>query len=659
MSLVPWLILIGGVHMNMVAKSTGHSIRMAHLFYALTFVMILYSSFLTRSGVLGDTSVHAFTEMGLEWQLIILMSGMALIWLIPFLAQFRSIPSPKKEEKTYSREFWMFIGSLVLLFSAVIITFTTSIPVYNKIVDAAGALFGQDYSSLHRTAPLDPIDHYNRYQIWVALLIAMLSGIAQLLRYRGVAWKNYAARFTRHLGLSAALGAGLFLLTYQVIKPAFWPYIALLFALSFGIMTNAVYLLRVIRGNLRLGTSALAHMGFAIMIIGSVASGLNKQIISSNPFAMAGLGQFSEKDLLENIILLRDEPMYMNGYDVTYVGDTLRGLTRTFFINFKRQGEDGDTREDFDLDPNVLYSKDFSEVRVSNPSTKHYLTRDIFTHITSLPPSEMGLTARQSIEDSLRFEEYTVSLRDTIYTSKSYGVLQHIKLHPTHPEYERDSNDITIGLVVDFYRLGTDEVWRAEPMICLRGNLVYNFADQIDDLGIRIQLTNQAFEQLFVEEVDLSYEALKFRRGDTHEYKGYEITFVDFDRDPSHPSYQPGPQDLAVGAHFRIVNAMDTFTVDPIYVIRNYQPYNLKDLVPDLGLVFRFTHIDPNTETVTLEVAEQNFDAIRVEIAEQVPRSDYLVLQAIVFPGIKLFWLGSVMMLLSIFLAMWHRIRRS
>ena len=32
--------------------------------------MIVYSTLLTRSGILGDTSAHAFTEMGLEWQLI-------------------------------------------------------------------------------------------------------------------------------------------------------------------------------------------------------------------------------------------------------------------------------------------------------------------------------------------------------------------------------------------------------------------------------------------------------------------------------------------------------------------------------------------------------------------------------------------------------------
>jgi cytochrome c-type biogenesis protein CcmF len=70
MSLVPWLVLIAGIHANLIAKQTGHSIKSTYIFYLLAFILIVYSTFLTRSGVLGDTSVHAFTEMGLEAQLI-------------------------------------------------------------------------------------------------------------------------------------------------------------------------------------------------------------------------------------------------------------------------------------------------------------------------------------------------------------------------------------------------------------------------------------------------------------------------------------------------------------------------------------------------------------------------------------------------------------
>jgi cytochrome c-type biogenesis protein CcmF len=63
-SLVPWLLLIAGMHTMVIYKATGHSLRASYLFAFLTFIFILYSTFLTRTGVLGDTSVHAFTEAG-------------------------------------------------------------------------------------------------------------------------------------------------------------------------------------------------------------------------------------------------------------------------------------------------------------------------------------------------------------------------------------------------------------------------------------------------------------------------------------------------------------------------------------------------------------------------------------------------------------------
>ena len=63
-SLVPWLILIAGLHTMVIYKATGHSLRASYLFAILSFVFILYSTFLTRTGILGDTSVHAFAESG-------------------------------------------------------------------------------------------------------------------------------------------------------------------------------------------------------------------------------------------------------------------------------------------------------------------------------------------------------------------------------------------------------------------------------------------------------------------------------------------------------------------------------------------------------------------------------------------------------------------
>ena len=203
-SLVPWLVLLAGIHTNLVAKNTNHSVRTTYIFYLLSFIMVLYSTFLTRSGVLGETSVHAFTEMGLEWQLLIFISTFILLPLILMIGRYKQIPSPEKEEATASKEFWMFIGSLVLLFSGLLITGSTSLPVFNKIVQ----YFDPIYEGRVIT---DPVEHFNKYQLWIAVFIGLLSGVSQFLRYRGANWKANRKKFTAHTLISLGVAA---LLTY-------------------------------------------------------------------------------------------------------------------------------------------------------------------------------------------------------------------------------------------------------------------------------------------------------------------------------------------------------------------------------------------------------------------------------------------------------------
>ncbi|MBC7884098.1 MAG: hypothetical protein H7X99_01385, partial [Saprospiraceae bacterium] len=59
----------------------------------------------------------------------------------------------------------------------------------------------------------------------------------------------------------------------------------------------------------------------------------------------------------------------------------------------------------------------------------------------------------------------------------------------------------------------------------------------------------------------------------------------------------------------------------------------------------------------TFKIAKDNRKTakIKIAVAKDVPRNDYLILQATVFPGINLFWLGSIMMMVGLFIASWAR----
>jgi cytochrome c-type biogenesis protein CcmF len=668
MSLVPWLILIAGIHTNLIARNTGHSIRSTYVYYLLTFVFIVYSTFLTRSGVLGETSVHAFTEMGLEAQLVAFILFFLALSAVLFGVRFRGVTSPPKEEATPSKEFWMFIGSLVLLFSGLIITASTSLPVYNKIREFFDPLF-------QGRVITDPIPHYNKYQIWIAVFIGLLSGGAQYLRYREFNFSKYAPKFLSHTGIALALSGLLSYLTTLWIDVVAWQYLVLLFFGWFTIVANADYLITFAKGNLKTAGSSMAHIGFGLMIVGILASGLNQEVISRNSFVMEGLIEgASNEQLRRNVLLFQGNPMIIGEYEATYVKDTIDVLTRTYTVNYKRRNQAGEVVEEFDLHPNVLYDKSFTKIAASNPSTKRYWDRDIFTHIASLPQVEIDLDFRRQREDSLNYRllrlpiGQAATLRDTVDLSsvdtsviKTYRVaLRELDRAPNHPEYHPDPEDITLGATVEIRREGDDSTYVVHPMLALRGQLVYSYPAQINDLGVKVRLEDSVFETVFGAEERLDYQTFSFKRGEEATLNGYRIQFVGFNREPEHPNYRPVEGDIAVSAMIA-VQAPDgqVYGAQPVYLIRDSRPLNLKDEVPAAGLHFRFVGIDPQTETIELLAAQSPPEArlIPVEVATNSLRSDYIVLEAIVFPGINLFWLGSTMMMIGLFMGMFYRLR--
>jgi hypothetical protein len=82
--------------------------------------------------------------------------------IILLLARWRSLPRSSADEAFSSREFWLVIGSLVLLISAVQISFSTSIPVLNKLIGPDGLvpILGEAMAP-----PTDVFRHYHSIQI--------------------------------------------------------------------------------------------------------------------------------------------------------------------------------------------------------------------------------------------------------------------------------------------------------------------------------------------------------------------------------------------------------------------------------------------------------------------------------------------------------------
>ena len=153
-------------------KNSKAGLKLSVVLVLTVFILILYSTFLTRSGVLGDASVHSFTDLGLSGQLLIYLLFFTLSAILLVAMRWKEIPSTEKEVSTYSKEFWIFIGAFILCLMGFQVLVPTSIPAYNKLLEMVGI-----QSNL--APPANQIEFYSKIQLWFAVAVAILSGTGQ------------------------------------------------------------------------------------------------------------------------------------------------------------------------------------------------------------------------------------------------------------------------------------------------------------------------------------------------------------------------------------------------------------------------------------------------------------------------------------------------
>lgn len=647
-SLVPWLFLMAGVHTNLIANKTGHSYRSTYIYYLLAFIFVIYSTFLTRSGILGETSVHAFTTMGLETQLVAFIVFSLLLGSYKLIKANHSIPKKEKEEDILSREFWMFIGALVFLFSGLLMTISTSLPVYNKLMEL------WDPNFIGKVIE-DQVEHHNRFQIWIGIFIALLSGLSILLRYNAFNWDSYKQKFTKHIGLIIVVSVLLTLvISNQLIQPT-WPQNLLLFGGIFTIFCNLDYLFLFIKRQLKLAGASFSHIGFGILIVGILFTGLNKRTISANPFVQKDF--LTDESANKAIILIKGEPFFTSRYWINYVGDTLVGNLRKYQLDFRQVDKNNETIDAFSTFPSAIYSADYSKIEAVNPGTEHNLIYDVFTQ-ASPPPHLQSIENAKMVEDSLFYLSHLVYPGDSIDEEEySVDIGSIIFDHEFDQSDHGDGQDydLTLALPLTIKNKRNKKEYLVHPGLALKDAMIFQVPDIIDELGIKIKLSEEIFSQLFTEEQDLTYETFKVKMGDTFSYKGYNISLEGFDQNPAHKNYAPKDGDIAVSAAIKVSKEnLKEFNLQPLYIIQDLQPFSIKDYDETSGLHIRFSHINPTNGEMTFSLAidERDSQPLELFIAGDVPRSDILIVQADLFPGINLVWVGSLMMLLGIIISL-------
>jgi cytochrome c-type biogenesis protein CcmF len=317
--------------------------------------MVLYSTFLTRSGVLGDTSVHSFVDPGMwaYWLLI----GMIVVFasLSAFLLWIRrkEIPHPAARQSLYTRETALFVGSMALVASALLITAGTSSPIITEI--------------LHGKKSAVDTSYYVSTILPLGILIGLLSGVGQLLWWN----RSSSTDFWKTLRTPAILAslATLVLVFIDVRDPLVAMFV---FGAAFSLFANLQVGLKIAQGNPKFAGGSVAHIGLAVMFLGFVAS--------------------SKYDQKETIALTQGKAVHSMGYTLTYTGYRPIDKERyAFEVSVERGGQR------YTVAP-IMYYTAYNDGLMRNPDIANLYTKDFYLAPLSLEQKNDSAAGVQNVE---------------------------------------------------------------------------------------------------------------------------------------------------------------------------------------------------------------------------------------------------------------------
>lgn len=408
-SLVPWLIGVAAIHTMIAQRRSGAFVRTNLVLGILTFVLVLYSTFLTRSGVLGATSVHSFVEPG--WLAYILLLSFIIFFggfgLLLLFLRMREMPSIPIEYNYFSREFALFLGSAALLFIALFTIVGTSSPIITNLIKG-------------QVSAVD-ISFYEQTTTPFGIAVAFLAGFSQILWWKS----SKASTILKHILpalVIAAIATGLMI----AIGLSGFMLILLTFAAWFVLIVNIQMTYKIGRGNPRFVGGAVAHIGIGLLFLGFITTAMY--------------------DRQQTIQLVQDEPVEALGYTLTYTGYSPVGPERwAFNVTAERNGRT------INLAP-VMYQSDFNNSLIRNPDIVSRLTFDFYLAPLGLDTKEIegvaGSTHTLNRGTQKTFEDYSVTFVGFDMDSENHVM---------------GSDEMVIGVMLDVVHNGETE--RVTPQV--------------------------------------------------------------------------------------------------------------------------------------------------------------------------------------------------
>jgi cytochrome c-type biogenesis protein CcmF len=336
-SLVPWLVGVASIHTLLVQKKTQEKgggsrfVKTNLILSIMTFVLVLYSTFLTRSGILGDASVHSFVDPGMAVYLflIIFLGLFAVIGIGGIVYRWKYLTEHFSfEENILSRELALFTGSVALIATAIIVLAGTSMPIFGTTVQTS---------------------FYNELNLPLAIIIGLLNGLSILLKWkiteRKQLWKESQFSIIATLVLTALI----------IVFGGVHNLLLILLALSssFAIFVNGEIAYKIFRGRKSFLGAYVAHVGIALFLIGVLAT--------------AGHSQQKQLDLIKG------EKVNALGHELTFLGYEPVENGKKYRMNI--EVKDGNSKK---IISPVMFIAEFNNSLMREPDILVGLTKDFY-----------------------------------------------------------------------------------------------------------------------------------------------------------------------------------------------------------------------------------------------------------------------------------------
>ena len=603
-SLIPWLISVALVHTMLTQKRTKGLTLTNFMLAILAFVLVLYSTFLTRSGVLGEASVHSFVDPGrFSFTLLVLFMfaftdiGFALLFG-RFTKWGRGMFEKYDGWKLYGLLYLVVIGPSIPIFAQVS---GDLVPVVQDMIAGANPVMLLVYYPMLGIAHLLNLLSY----LWLPALVFKVLQIGYVMSGRLHSETEYDsfAMMSRETWLG--LGAGTIgLLTFIVLIGTSMPIIP-----QFIIdAVNGVF--AALGTEMRLGNTVepafYDAMGLPLAIVMTFMIGFTLLLMWST----TRRDMLLRKLVLPLALALATTIVIVIAGGVYDPGMILLAFTSSF----------------------CLYSNIIIGSRIVRGNPKFTGAYIAHTGVALMLLGVIG-SGFYSTSKSLELKQgetvewsgyrFTYTGNETFWNGERYYFNVRLDDAVTGEEIE------TVKTIMFVSNYGGQEQIMRNP-------------------GIAKFFTTDVYvepQALYAPEPE-GGKRFGFTKGQTYDYGGYSVTFTDFDMNNSRSS-----QSFRVGGVFRV----EKYGAEPqeLLVARTTGPDGVQSepaLVTAGDLQIEILGMTPNQEDLALSMVEVRLKNPNIPVDPSDLR-ETLVVEASLEPFISLVWVGIIIMMIGFIVA--------